>query len=51
MALPLIHTVSRNISAAAIASGKYANLRIHGEYFETDQTRVHVCLAPLAPTV
>ena len=31
MALPLLHTMSRNISAAAIAAGKYSNsnLRIH----------------------
>ena len=30
MALPLVHTMSRNISAAAIRAGKYKNLRIHG---------------------
>eukprot|EP01048_Picozoa_sp_COSAG05_P004996 COSAG05_NODE_286_length_12159_cov_63.200249_5_plen_295_part_00 len=30
MALPLLHTMSRNISADAIRAGKYKNLRIHG---------------------
>ena len=30
MALPLSHTLSRNISRDAIAGGKYGNLRIHG---------------------
>ncbi|CAK9076056.1 Sialate O-acetylesterase (H-Lse) (Sialic acid-specific 9-O-acetylesterase) [Durusdinium trenchii] len=30
MALPLIHTMSRNISVDAIKAGKYANIRIHG---------------------
>jgi sialate O-acetylesterase len=30
MALPLGHTMSRNISADAIRAGKYKNLRIHG---------------------
>ena len=30
MALPLVHTMSRNISASAIRAGKYKNLRIHG---------------------
>jgi hypothetical protein len=30
MALPLIHTISRNSSRAAILAGKYADLRIHG---------------------
>ncbi len=30
MALPLAHTMSRNISGEAISAGKYANLRIHG---------------------
>jgi sialate O-acetylesterase len=30
MALPLMHTFSRNISRDAILGGKYANLRIHG---------------------
>eukprot|EP00038_Savillea_parva_P025920 m.50173 g.50173 ORF g.50173 m.50173 type:complete len:698 (-) comp7211_c0_seq2:133-2226(-) len=30
MALPLAHTMSRNISRDAILAGKYANIRIHG---------------------
>ena len=30
MALPLIHTMSRNISGRAIEAGRYADLRIHG---------------------
>ena len=30
MALPLEHTISRNISEAAIKAGKYSNMRIYG---------------------
>jgi sialate O-acetylesterase len=30
MALPLVHTLSRNISRDAIIAGKYSNIRIHG---------------------
>jgi hypothetical protein len=30
MALPLAHTMSRNISRDAILAGKYSNIRIHG---------------------
>ena len=30
MALPLVHTVSRNDSIAAIASGRYSNIRLYG---------------------
>ena len=30
MALPLLHTYSRNITVAAIHAGKYNNIRIHG---------------------
>lgn len=30
MALPLLHTYSRNETRDAIKSGKYANIRIHG---------------------
>jgi hypothetical protein len=30
VALPLMHTFSRNISRDAILGGKYANLRLHG---------------------
>ena len=30
MALPLSHTMSRNISRDLILSGKYANIRLHG---------------------
>ena len=30
MALPVIHSYSRNISRDAILAGKYANIRIHG---------------------
>ena len=30
MALPLVHTISRNISLAAIQGGKYSNIRLHG---------------------
>ena len=29
MALPLLHTLSRNISLAAIAAGRYSNIRLH----------------------
>ena len=30
MALPLLHTMSRNMSRDAILAGKYSNIRIHG---------------------
>ena len=30
MALPVMHSYSRNISRDAILAGKYANIRIHG---------------------
>jgi hypothetical protein len=30
MALPLLHTMSRNISRDEIKAGKYGNIRIHG---------------------
>ena len=30
MALPLMHTLSRNVSRDAILLGKYSNIRIHG---------------------
>ena len=30
MALPLLHTYSRNETRDAIQNGKYANMRIHG---------------------
>jgi hypothetical protein len=30
MALPLTHTLSRNISRDAVLAGKYGNIRIHG---------------------
>ena len=30
MALPLLHTYSRNATVAAIQAGKYSNIRIHG---------------------
>ena len=30
MALPLLHSLTRNVSRDAILSGKYANIRIHG---------------------
>jgi hypothetical protein len=30
MALPLVHTFSRNISQAAIQKGKYSNIRLAG---------------------
>jgi hypothetical protein len=30
MALPLVHSYTRNITRDAILAGKYANIRIHG---------------------